>query len=247
MKRNKFRLGLLVVIGSIATCPLGCRQGANPNMAMPPMNLLTPQTRVPAPATGSYSVPGGYYQGQASTQVPSPSGTQVAGLSNPATNSGTNPNTGLSNQAIGSGVAPTPTTPTPLPLWTEQSPRYGSVSPASYQPAANPQVAGFPSTSPTPAVGYVSTLGPSTSSAVDAGLRPQMRGMQVVDLTRSDKPSTEMENWVPPIPDPLQQISQDQPASQLQAINQLPNTNPSSLQPATRTDSASLPWRSPLQ
>jgi hypothetical protein len=214
MQRIKFRLGLLVVIGSIATCPLGCRQGANPNMAMPPMNLLTPQTRVPAPATGSYSVPGGYYQGQASTQSPSTSGTQVASTS---------------------------MSPTPLPLWTEQSPRYGSVSPASYQPAECQQVTGFPSTSPPPAVGYVSTSSPSTSSAVDSGLRPQMRGMEIVDLTRSDKPSHEMENWVPPMPSPFP------PTSQGQQTSPIPSTNPSNLQPATRTDSASLPWRSPLQ
>src|SRR6056297_2363538 len=50
---------------TLAIVSLGCRQTANPNVPLAPINPLGGPTRVPPPATGSYATPGGYYQGQA--------------------------------------------------------------------------------------------------------------------------------------------------------------------------------------
>jgi hypothetical protein len=194
MYKYEITVAFLVIFSSV-----GCRQTTNPTMQqmMPinPLAPLAPQTRVAPPPTGSYSVPGGYYQGQASNQAVNNSAGQVA-QSAPRVGSGlavTNlqptaaeapPNmTFPTNAATTTSVAST--SPSTLPAWTDQSPRYsGDVQPAAYV---------------TPA----------------GSLQPQLRGMQVSQLstTASSNPST---------------------------------TSASNLKPAGKPDSATLPWRKPL-
>ena len=198
MKNSLPALSLIALVALV-----GCRHGVNPNGPVAPMTLLTPQTKVPPPATGSYSIPGGYYQGQASNSTPATN----TYASNSAANN--------VEQPIGSGVAQvaaaTPAQPASLPAWTDYSPRYAEVQPAAYTSSPNSG----------PITGGPITGGPTTSSMqspADAGLRPQLRGMEVVDLTRSDKPAT------------------------------APQSTPENdLQPAMRTNSSSLPWRDPIQ
>lgn len=233
MNKLNVSVGLLLLTGL-----LGCRQGVNPSGPMAPMNLLTPQMRVPPPSTGSYSIPGGYYQGQASTSAPR---NNFASSGNPKSDIPTTRNAAgqmvSSNSskdgAVGSGLAQTASSPSlspaPTPAWTDYSPRYSTIQPASYSSAASQP----PSSNLAPVPTINGTFGPTTS-ATDAGLRPQLRGMDVVDLTRSDKPASE------PTPDSGDSFPVASPAT---------NATHSSgdLQPATRTDSASLPWRNPLQ
>lgn len=210
MNYKALALVLLVILGT-----QGCRHGVNPNGPMAPMTLLTPQTKVPPPATGSYSIPGGYYQGQASNDVSTPAANVAQAV----------------DQPIGSGLAQVSSnaSPTQLPSWTDMSPRYSTTSDSGVQPASysgqNP--AGF---APTP----VSYGDSAYVASTDSELRPQLRGMEVVDLTRSDKPVANVSptgNSVPATPN-----------------RALPTTSPpSDMSPATRTDSNSLPWRDPLQ
>jgi hypothetical protein len=265
----------LCTLGSLAMAACfaqtGCRQGANPTLQLPPMNVLNPQTRVPPPATNSYSVPGGYYQGQAST---APAGGSAMGVAStgPSANSVAAANIQTTHsqttqaqptQVIGSGLASA--APTPLPTWTDQSARYAggshstgtyatgtsftSVAPASY--VAQTGYAGGAS----PTAGATAGNGPTTSSPQDSGLRPQLRGMAIVDMTRVDKPDTgasessQPQPWNagPSDPQTANQNPGDGVASthDLQAIE-----SPSISDPQTApvpTNSANLPWRRPLR
>lgn len=233
MNKLNVGIGLLLV-----TCSLGCRQGVNPNGPMAPMNLLNPQMRVPPPSTGSYSIPGGYYQGQASNSVPQSNvannndmiGSGLAQASNNSFQQSNSSQTRVASAQANPQVSPKAssspsTSPTPMPAWTDYSPRYSTVQPAGYSTdASQPPTSGL-----VPVANNSGTYGPTTSPT-DAGLRPQLRGMEVVDLTRVDKPANELTT---------------QPQSNSTYAPQTPSTG--ELQPATRTDSASLPWRDPLQ
>lgn len=131
----------------------GCHQNVNQGIPLSPIGPLGASTRVPPPATGSYAVPGSYYQGQASLGG-FQSSTQLAG--GPQSSGAS----ALPSSDFASDTSELPAAS--LPLWTENSPRYaGTVQPASY---AEPQV------------------------ATGSGLRPALRGMQVVDLTTNRAP-----------------------------------------------------------
>ncbi len=116
----------LVWVLGLCSCMLGCRQNINPSIPLSPIGAMGGTTRVPPPGTGSYSVPGGYYQGQAAAP-PNPSLDTTSRFA--------------SSEPVGSGASAdeSASMPTPsLPLWTDSSPRYTStVQPAGYAASSN--------------------------------------------------------------------------------------------------------------
>jgi hypothetical protein len=189
----------------------GCHQNVNQGIPLSPISPLGASTRVPPPATGSYAVPGSYYQGQASlggfrSADQLASGPQTSVVS------------GSPSRELASDANELPAAS--LPLWTENSPRYaGTVQPASY---TEPQV------------------------ATGSGLRPALRGMQVVDLTSGrPQPQSAMNS--------AQEagLAPAGSASAFEAISAAPGSFPSSASsrpstsPASTTPNASLQWRRP--
>lgn len=115
----------LVLVLGLSSLILGCRQNLNPSIPLSPIGAMGGTTRVPPPGTGSYSVPGGYYQGQASIPL------------NPSLNTTSH---FASSEPVGSGVVneldslPAPT----LPLRSDSSQRSSAtIQPASYSNAGN--------------------------------------------------------------------------------------------------------------
>lgn len=197
---------------------LGCRQTANPNMPLAPINPLGGPTRVPPPATGSYATPGGYYQGQAantggttlgdlsqfaqsSTAAALPAGGAIAapnfsstapsGFDGNATYAGDSAYVGNSADAgnpPGYGVVA-------ASGWSSSNPGAAQVGNAtndvsgafrSVQPVAHLGASSQPQRSD-----FVTLDTPRIPNrarqAIDAAagdLRPSLRGMEVVDLSR---------------------------------------------------------------
>lgn len=184
MNKTYIAVGLLV----LASLASGCRQPTTPGAAMAPMAPFGANTRVPPPATGSYSVPDGYYRGQASSVPAGYSG--VSQVASAASETGQR----LSEEANRLRREGQPLLANELardvqPTWASVSPRYDqAVSQASYQ--ADPVVSSGSYTAG-PNAGGPSTVAPSGAYAAGTGseLRPQLDGMKVVDLSRYAAPT----------------------------------------------------------
>lgn len=146
----------------------GCQQPSNPAIPLSPVGPLGASTRVPPPQTGSYAVPNGYYQGQASV-APANSGQFAAAVS-------AGPNSVVSTHPGPDAVATE--TPT-LNGWSDAAagPTVSPVQPAAYQDAGSQMGTGFAAAPRIPA----SAL--QHSAAGGAPLRPELDGMEVLDLT----------------------------------------------------------------
>lgn len=257
-------------------CPLlilllgGCHQSANPAIPLSPVGPLGGSTRVPPPATGSYAVPNGYYQGQASL-APNSSSTLAAGAMEARTLTPVDPPT-LRAAGEASVAATGPAAAS------------AEVRTASHQNQPVSQAAAtFDASSSTPVGSGLAPRIPDSAlqhtSTGDATLRPQLRGMEVVDLSSPemmqpiDPPSLRVvdagtrygasDSWSGIAPPAFKSLS---PAQQSNvAAGEQAQEVPSTSQPtaasaansaagagtaakaggAAKTDSAALPWRKP--
>lgn len=231
----------------------GCHQSANPSIPLSPIGPLGGNSRVPPPATGSYAVPDGYYQGQAST-APSTSGSFAAAAMDASTL--------------------TPTAPPALRATSEAFAGDTAVQPASHQshPTLQTRFAGDGSAAPVGS-GLAPRIPASAlqhTSAGDATLRPQLRGMGVLDLTSpetmqpTDPPSLRTaggrygasESWsgtAPPAFKSLSPVSESGAAAAEGSVaigadetREVPTTSKTDASEGTaKTGSAALPWRKP--
>ncbi|XZE52146.1 hypothetical protein SH139x_003828 [Planctomycetaceae bacterium SH139] len=247
---------------TLAVFSMGCRQTANPNMPLAPINPLGGPTRVPPPATGSYATPGGYYQGQAANT----GGTTLGDLSQFAENSTVTalPASGMNaaphfSSATNSGYVGNSTYASDSAYTGDSAgagnrPGYGVVAAAGWS-SSNPGAArvnvssndgsgAFRSVQPVAHMGesgqsqrsdFVTLVTPripdTARQAIDAAagdMRPILRGMEVVDLSRSSA---------------LRPAEQPQLASP-HATRDIPSTTPAV---ADATDAEALPWRTPFR
>lgn len=175
----------------------GCQQPNNPAIPLSPISPLGANTRVPPPQTGSYAVPNGYYQGQASAAPLGGSQYATAGASGPAAaHDGTPTPAPTLNGWSDSGsaaVASAATGPGLAPFQT-------AVQPAAYQSESGPVASGgagatLSGSGSAPRIPASALQSPGYS---DSPLRPNLRGMQVLDMTApstlmpSDPPSLQV-------------------------------------------------------
>lgn len=172
MNRTICKLALVMIAGVAA----GCRQPNTPGAPFAPVPPFGADTRVPPPATGSYKVPGGYYQGQASRG----SQQQPGGLSaNVPDTLQPTPTEYAAAEAANATVAAGDGPPTD---WSSMpSSTAGGVRQASY-------VEG----NPTPT---------ASGAAQPDGIRPRLDGMRVVDLSNAAGPAAPpVSGGIPPAP-----------------------------------------------
>ncbi|WP_417735771.1 hypothetical protein [Rosistilla oblonga] len=176
MRHQTYSLVALIALVALAT---GCRQGTPvPN----PLTALTPASRVPPPATGSYPIPDRYYKGQpaAGQANATAGGPEVSLASN---------NAAVGSGAIGSGVVQSSfvdrnnaaAAPTPTPSVTQSG---GDLS----------GFRGFAEARPTtPASNFAPTPQPATTTSQYAGMQ------DAPPAPAPAMPSTSPLNWQKPI------------------------------------------------
>ncbi len=157
---------LILLVGGGLTIG-GCQQPTNPAVPLSPVGPLGANTRVPPPQTGSYAVPNGYYQGQASTAPIS--GGQYAAVAGPEADYVATAAPSLNGWAD-AAAAPVAS---PAPAVASAA----AVQPAAYHDAAAGPTSGFGAAPRIPA----SAL--QHGGAGGTPLRPNLGGMEVVDLT----------------------------------------------------------------
>lgn len=197
----------LLAICSLMVVGIGCRQGGNPASPAAPLNPFGGTTRVPPPATGSYTVPATYHQNQ--------SGQNQSGLPQ-SVGSASIPGEGLTLASS----QPKPPVLRGMPVSEPAALGNSEVQPASYQSdvrswSSAPQNSSGTDFVPTVGSGLSSDASSDASSKMTVSsvlppptteMRPPLRGMQPIDLTST--PNDQSSSLKSPAPAPKNEPSQ---------------------------------------